>query len=47
MFIDRQRLGKNVAAATNKQTTIDVFLGYNEGNGFSLGSAPRLYNEKN
>jgi hypothetical protein len=45
MFIARQRLGKQVPAATNKQATTDVFLSYNDGNGFSFGSAPRLYNE--
>jgi hypothetical protein len=32
MIIARQRLGKQVPVATNKQTTIEVFLGYNDGN---------------
>jgi hypothetical protein len=31
--ISRQRLGKHVPAATNAQATIEVFLGYNNGNG--------------
>jgi hypothetical protein len=31
----RQRLGKKVPAATNTQATIEVLLGYNNGNGVS------------
>jgi hypothetical protein len=32
-LIARQRLGKQVAAATNIQATIEVLLSYNNGNG--------------
>jgi hypothetical protein len=35
---------EQVPVATNKQTTIEILLGYNDGNGVSCGSAPRLYN---
>jgi hypothetical protein len=31
--ISRQRLGKHVPAATNAQATIEVLLGYKNGNG--------------
>jgi hypothetical protein len=31
--VSRQQLGKQVPAATNMQATIEVFLGYNNGNG--------------
>jgi hypothetical protein len=31
MFIDRQRLGKDVPAAKNEQATIEVLLSYNDG----------------
>jgi hypothetical protein len=37
----RQRLGKHVLAATNTQETIEELLE----TVFSVGSAPRLYNE--
>jgi hypothetical protein len=40
-----QKVGKQVPAATNKQSTIEVLLSYNDGKVFSVGSAPRLYNE--
>jgi hypothetical protein len=30
----------------NKQATIKVLLSYNNGNGVSVGSSPRLYNEE-
>jgi hypothetical protein len=32
--IARRRLGKHVPAATKTQATIEVLLGYNNGNGF-------------
>jgi hypothetical protein len=32
-FIAKQRLGKLVPVATNKQATIEVLLSYNDGNG--------------
>jgi hypothetical protein len=38
--IARQRLGKQVPAAT-----IEVLLNYNDENGVSCGSTPKLYNE--
>jgi hypothetical protein len=40
--ITRQRLSKHVPAATNTQATIEELLEAM----FSVGSAPRLYNEK-
>jgi hypothetical protein len=35
----RQRLGKRVPAATNKQIIVEVLLGHNDGNGVLCGSA--------
>jgi hypothetical protein len=40
-FIARQRFGEHVSAATNAQETIEELLEVT----FSVGSAPRLYNE--
>jgi hypothetical protein len=37
----RQRLGKHVPAATNKQATIEVLLGYNDGNGVFCWFCPK------
>jgi hypothetical protein len=39
--IARQRLGKHIPAATNTQATLKEFLE----TVFSVGSAPRLYND--
>jgi hypothetical protein len=33
MFIARQRLGKQVSAGANEQTTMEVLLSHNDGNG--------------
>jgi hypothetical protein len=44
-FIARQRLGKHVPVATNRQATIEMLLSYNDGNGVFCVSAPRLYNK--
>jgi hypothetical protein len=40
-----QRLGKQVPATKNKQTTLEILLSYNDGKYFSAGSALKLYNE--
>jgi hypothetical protein len=45
MFITRQKLHKQVPAATNGQATIEVLLGYNDRTVFSVGSTRRLCNE--
>jgi hypothetical protein len=43
--IARKQLSKHVPAAKNTQTTVEVLLGYNNKKMFSVGSAPKLYNE--
>jgi hypothetical protein len=43
MFIARQRLGKQVPAARNKQATVQVLLSYNDGNGVFCWVLPEAY----
>jgi hypothetical protein len=43
MFTARQRFGKHVPAATNMQATIEVLLGYNNGNGVFCWGKSRGY----
>jgi hypothetical protein len=43
MFIARQRLGNQVPAATNTSVTIEVLLGYDDGNSVSIGVTRGLF----